>query len=250
MMRVSALVLFLSALIGCGTAPAAERNSGVEAEARRFMAGYAADMQRQNRDGLAARYQREGAYWVLHGRKRFLVHDSIVAYFREQWLPPDEFRWEDMSYEVLGDDAVVVIGLMRFNDPDGRSAIGSYTAVLVREDGELRIRVEDEAFDNFPAGACAPTVADCGVAFEPATAARYLGEYDQGAFRWRILEADGQYLAELPWAPATRLLYYGDHEFRLADDPSIRILFDGSGERATSYTVFRGQLFGSGRRVP
>jgi hypothetical protein len=114
----------------------------------------------------------------------------------------------------------------------------------------LRIRVEDEAFDNFPAAACPPAAGACGLALDPAAAARYRGENDQGTFRWRILKKDGEYLAALPWDPATRLLQYGDHEFRLTDDPSIRILFDGSGERATSYVAFRGQLFGAGRQLP
>jgi hypothetical protein len=141
--KSSVFVLCLAALAGCSTARSEDGVSGVEAEARRFMAGYAVDMQNQDREALAARYQRQGAYRMLHGRKRFLVHDSIVEYFQERWLPPDAFRFDDMSYEVLSDDAAVVIGLMRFDDPDGRAAVGSYTALLVREDGELRIRVED-----------------------------------------------------------------------------------------------------------
>jgi hypothetical protein len=109
--------------------------SGVEAEAGRFTTGYTADMQRQNREGMAARVHREGTHWMLHGRKRFLNYDSLVEHFQERWLPPDAFRWDDMPYEVLSDHAVVGLGIMRFDDPDGRAAVGSYTVLLVREDG-------------------------------------------------------------------------------------------------------------------
>jgi hypothetical protein len=57
-----------------------------------------------------------------------------------------------------------VNGVMRFSDPDGKAVVGSYTAVLVREDGA--------------------------------------GECDQGTFRWRVVERDGAYLAEFPLEPA------------------------------------------------
>lgn len=230
-------------------AAAPSSSPAVEEEARGFMAGYESEMRERNGEALAARYHRQGAYWLLHGRKRFLEHDSIVGYFRETWSAPAEFRWDDLSFEVLGRDAVVVVGTMRFDDADSRSAIGSYTALLVREDGVLRIRVEDEAFDNFPAAACPPAANECGVPLGAGAAARYLGEYDQGTFRWRMVAREGEFLLDLPWDPAVRVVYYGEDEFRLADDPGVRILFDGPGERATSYTVFRSLLLGRGHRV-
>jgi hypothetical protein len=242
-------MVFVSLSAACGSAPAPSSPAAVEGEAREFMAGYEAEMQGSNGEALAARYHRAGAYWMLQGRKRFLEHDSIVRYFRETWSAPAEFRWTDLSYEVLGNDAVVVIGTMQFTEPDHRTAIGSYTALLLRQDGELRIRVEDEAFDNYPAAACPPGSGACGIPIHARLAARYVGGYDQGTFQWRLLEQGGSYFIELPGQPPARLLYYGDHEFRLAEDPGVRVLFDGAGDRAQSYVAFRGQLFGAGRRV-
>jgi hypothetical protein len=245
----SGVVILCAPLLASCAAGLPSSRPAIEEEARAFMAGYESEMRERNGDALAARYHRQGAYWLLQGRKRFLEHDSIVRYFRETWSAPAEFRWDDLSFEVLGRDAVVVVGTMRFDDTDSRSAIGSYTALLVREDGVLRIRVEDEAFDNFPAAACPAAAAECDVPLDAGTAARYLGEYDQGSFRWRMVAREGEVLLDLPWDSAVRVVYYGDDEFRLADDPGVRILFEGDGERATSYSIIRGLLIGRGRRV-
>jgi hypothetical protein len=241
--------LCIAALAACASDPRSSQVGAVEAEARQFMAGYEAEMQAADGAALAARYHGAGAYWMLQGRKSFREHDYITRYFREVWSAPAEFRWTDLSYEVLGSDAVVVIGAMRFAGPDDRSVLGSYTALLVRQNGELKIRVEDEAFDDVPAAACPASDVTCGIPLDAGLAARYLGDYDQGAFQWTLFEHAGGYALRLPWDSAVAIVHYGNHEFRLADDPGVRILFDGSGERATSYTVFRGQMLGSGRRA-
>ena len=56
------------------------------------------------------------------------------------WGPPATFSWEDLSFEPAGPDAVVVVGRFLWE-----STRFSYSALLVRQDGVLRIRMEDES---------------------------------------------------------------------------------------------------------
>jgi hypothetical protein len=66
------------------TAPPA----GVEEDARRFMAGYAADLLSHNTDAIVARYCRRGTYVVLPGDWKMQQHDSIARLYREAWQGP------------------------------------------------------------------------------------------------------------------------------------------------------------------
>lgn len=59
---------------------------------------------------------------------------------------PAAFEWQDLAYEPAGPDAVVVVGRFLWTDTAGAAAEAySYTALLRRQGGTLRIRVEDEA---------------------------------------------------------------------------------------------------------
>ena len=136
--------------------PAAARQEGaavaaapeqVRDEAARFMEAYGRELLAGDRAAIARRYHRGGAWRVGHGQKSFQDWPAIEAFYAgEHWARPASFAWRDLSYEVLGPDSVVVVGLFDW----GRSAGGeplrlSYTGLLVREDGELRIRLEDES---------------------------------------------------------------------------------------------------------
>jgi hypothetical protein len=129
--------------MSCATVPA--RTAGIEAEAREFMAGYARDLRAADRPAIAARYDRRGAYMAGGGEKEFASPDSIRARYQgAQWNPPARFDWRDLSYEPVGSDAVLVSGRFDWTTSAGQTLPGSYTALLVRDDGGLRIRAEHE----------------------------------------------------------------------------------------------------------
>jgi len=117
----------------------------IEAEA--FMARYADELRAGNRAAIAARYDRRGAWRLGHGEKSFEQWPAIRDFYAgPQWQPPASFEWRELSFEPAGPDAVVVAGLFRWGAAGGAEPrTYSYTALLVRQDGELRIRLEDES---------------------------------------------------------------------------------------------------------
>jgi hypothetical protein len=119
-------------------------------EARAFMDGYAQELRAGDRAAIAARYDREGAYLLGHGRKELMPHAAIVAMYQgPDWSPPSSFEWQDLSFEPAGPDAIAVAGRFQWGVPAGPvPMMFSYAALLRRRDGVLRIRLEDESFDS------------------------------------------------------------------------------------------------------
>jgi len=117
---------------------------GVEREAQHFMQHYAQDLRAHNRAALAARYDRGGATVVFNGERNARTFDEIQARYREQWIGPVSFEWRDLAYEVLGPDSVIVTGEFDWGSPDGIERY-SYSGILQRQQGELRIRLEVES---------------------------------------------------------------------------------------------------------
>ena len=109
------------------------------------MSSYAYDLRTGDREGIIARYHPDGAYLLGNGHKAFETRDSIAAHYRTQWSRPAAFRWEDLSYEPVGADAVVVAGRFVWEAHGREPARFSYTGLLVRSGGGLRIRLEDES---------------------------------------------------------------------------------------------------------
>jgi hypothetical protein len=134
-----------------GAAPGVARTetarAAAHAEAAAFMAAYGRELIAGDRAAIARRYHRGGAWRVGHGLKSFESWPAIEGFYAgEHWARPASFEWQDLSYEVLGPDAVVVVGLFRWRLAAGGEPLTlSYTALLVRQDGELRIRLEDES---------------------------------------------------------------------------------------------------------
>ena len=149
-------VLLLALLAACATqsAPPEERErrgdvaagASVE-EARRFMESYARDIAAGDRAALVARYDPRGAYVLGDGRKRHMTPEQLRAvYTGAEWTPPAAFAWRDLSFEPAGPDAVVVVGLFAWTACAGQAPdVFSYSALLVRGDEGLRIRMEDES---------------------------------------------------------------------------------------------------------
>jgi hypothetical protein len=135
--------------VGADTRASAAASATVVDEARTFMDAYARDLLAGDRTAIAARYDRTGAYFLGNGRKEFTTYDSVVAQYRgAAWNPPVSFEWRDLSFEPVGPDAVVVAGQFVWVAAAGAPPMTlSYTSLLRRQDGALRIRLEDESFD-------------------------------------------------------------------------------------------------------
>lgn len=144
-MRFIAAFLALFAVAAPVAAQPAE--PPIVAEARAFMAAYATALREGDRAGIAARYDRTGAFHLGNGHKSFETYAAIQAlYASAAWQRPHGFEWRDLSYEPVGPDAVVIAGQFEWTPREGAMpSTYSYTALLRRQDGALRIRLEDES---------------------------------------------------------------------------------------------------------
>jgi hypothetical protein len=138
-------MLFLPALFQVGVDAATRGRISLDVDAREFMAAYGDDLRNGRRQSIVNRYDRRGAYRVGEGEKTLESWELIRAAYMTQWTPPSSFMWRDLSFEPLSDDTICVVGLFDWGLADGRKLAFSYTGLLVRQDGELRIRLEDES---------------------------------------------------------------------------------------------------------
>jgi len=71
--------------------------------------------------------------------------DIRARYQGPAWSPPSSFAWRELSFEPVG-EGVVVAGLFDWGVGAGKPVLTfSYSALLVRRGGALRIRLEDES---------------------------------------------------------------------------------------------------------
>ena len=129
-------------------ASATAAEAPIVAEARAFMARYAEDLWQGNRSAIAARYDPSGAWHVGPGRAELESWDKIDLRYRRRWAPPASFQWQNLAFEPLGPDSVLVVGRFLWwpqKKADQPPLEYSYTGLLVRRDGQLRIRLENEA---------------------------------------------------------------------------------------------------------
>jgi len=142
------LALLLAISTGMASAPASAQppDSAVVADARAFIEAYAQELRVGDRAAVAARYDRRGAYIVFDGDRHFMPWEAVRELYATQWTAPAAFEFRDLVYEPAGADAVVVNGDFYWTDAAGEAPMRfSYTALLLRQDGQLRIRLEDEA---------------------------------------------------------------------------------------------------------
>lgn len=152
------LALLPALLIAAGCAihvqtPRTERaaQEALVTQAQAFMQSYVADLMEGRRDAIVARYDPRGAYFVGQGRKDLMMTPAITERYHGRWQPPASFAWRDLSYEVVGPDAVVVTGMFDWGVSAERKVPVSYTGLLLRRDGRLVIRLEDESAAPPPA---------------------------------------------------------------------------------------------------
>ncbi|WP_296595579.1 nuclear transport factor 2 family protein [Phenylobacterium sp.] len=136
---LAALALFVFANAQAAAAP----KSPILTEARRFMDGYARDLAHGDRAAIAARYDRTGVFFLVAGGREFVTHEALTKDYGESWSPPKSFAWRDLHFDPVGADAVVINGSFVWGTEKGEQVI-TYTGFLRRQDGQLRIRLEDE----------------------------------------------------------------------------------------------------------
>lgn len=140
----AALLVSAPAAAMAQSAPEAVAEPAIVVEARDFMAGYARDLLAGNHAGIAARYDRQGAWMVHAGQARLIPHDRITRRYAEDWTPPSAFEWRDLVFIPSGEDAVTVVGRFVWTSTGEAPALIAYHGQFVRQNGQLRIRVEDE----------------------------------------------------------------------------------------------------------
>jgi hypothetical protein len=155
-LRRLALLPVLLIAAGCAIhvqTPRTERaaQDALVAQAQAFMQSYLTDLVEGRRDAIVARYDPRGAYIVGQGRKELMMTPAITARYQGRWQPPASFAWRDLSYEVVGPDAVVVTGMFAWGVSAELKIPVSYTGLLLRRDGRLVIRLEDESSAPPPA---------------------------------------------------------------------------------------------------
>jgi hypothetical protein len=157
--RAIAAIAALSMLAGasCGAAqpvelpswrgPSLAHQRQLLQEAQAFMDDYARRLLAGDRAAIAALYDPDGAILIRNGRRTRASHDELVQrYAGAGWRPPADFHWRDLHFEAAGPDSVVVLGEFEWRDASGPPVIGTYHALLRREEGRLFIHIEDETF--------------------------------------------------------------------------------------------------------
>ncbi|HEY0052439.1 MAG TPA: DUF4440 domain-containing protein [Caulobacteraceae bacterium] len=115
------------------------------ASARAFMDAYAQDLRNTDREAVIGRYDPAGVWFVGGGQGEWLRPAQIAENYRsEAWRPPADFAFQDLAFVTAGDDVVTVTGRFNWPRPDGSARAIAYHGLLVRIDGQWRIRVEDE----------------------------------------------------------------------------------------------------------
>ena len=153
-MRNSMVLAAAIALSACVTIPNAPSAAAVEAEARAFMDAYAVDLREHDREGIAARYDANGAWMIFAGEREFVPAAKLREQYLTGWQGPTSFAWRDLAYEVAGPDSVVVVGAFDWGTDRGVRRM-SYTGLLRRSGDGWRIRMENEGPEPEPRTASA-----------------------------------------------------------------------------------------------
>ena len=133
-------MILLAAMTLGASAPAIVR------EAQSFMAAYASDLSRRDAAAVAARYHSAGTIFLGNGNKQIMTKQEVTDGYLKGWRGPARFAWRNLDYEPVGMDAVVVTGLFEWTSAGAAAPeVQSYVGLLRRENGTLKIRIEDES---------------------------------------------------------------------------------------------------------
>lgn len=138
-------ILSAITLLICGCAARPEP-AQTESEIRSFLAEYAHDLNAHRREAIIDRYDRRGVYMLNGGKRALRSFDSIKETYQNNWAGPSSFAWGDLSVEVISPTAAVATGIFQWQSADGGPPKPySYTALLIKDSGHWRIRLEDES---------------------------------------------------------------------------------------------------------
>lgn len=124
--------------------PQAEAEPAITREARSMMEAYAAALRAGDRAAIAGLYDRGGAWLFWEGNGGFQTHEAITRLYLEQWQAPAAFAWRDLVFIPTGADSITVGGAFDWTSPGEAPQPAFYHGQLVRQDGQLRIRIEHE----------------------------------------------------------------------------------------------------------
>ena len=139
------LLLCLSVAVQAQNIEPAKKQRDVEREVSKFYAEYAADLRGHKKEAVAARYDTRGVYFLGNGEKKLETFEATKKRYLTEWKGPKSFEFKDLSIEVVSTNAAVVVGLFEWQTESGETFKFSYTALLLRQIGGWRIRVEDES---------------------------------------------------------------------------------------------------------
>ena len=121
------------------------RTAAAEQEARQFFDAYAEDLRNHRREAVADRYDRRGVFMMGNGNKSLATFEGVKDRYLTKWKGPKSFQWKDLSFDVLAPNVVAVLGKFEWETVDSKVLSFSYTGILIKRDGQWRIRVEDES---------------------------------------------------------------------------------------------------------
>jgi quercetin dioxygenase-like cupin family protein len=122
--------------------------SATERELRDFYDDYRDDLVKQRREEIADRYDARGYFGLGNGRKELVTFEENKRRYLKEWTGPKAFEWRDLSYEILSPTAATVVGVGEWTAASGQKTVLSYTALLTKQAGQWRIRVEDESVNS------------------------------------------------------------------------------------------------------
>jgi hypothetical protein len=130
------------------SSPTSSDVSATERELREFYDTYRDDLVKQRREEIANRYDSRGYFSLGNGRKELVAFEENKRHYLKDWTGPKAFEWRDLSYEVLSPTSAAVVGLGEWTAASGQKTVLSYSALLTKQAGQWRIRVEDESVNS------------------------------------------------------------------------------------------------------
>jgi hypothetical protein len=122
--------------------------TSVEREIKQFYDSYADDLRQQRREAIANRYDTRGFFSVGNGKKELVTFEANKSHYLKEWTGPKAFEWRDLSFEILSPTAASVVGLGDWTAASGQKRVIAYSALLTKQAGQWRIRVEDESVNS------------------------------------------------------------------------------------------------------
>jgi hypothetical protein len=147
-MRTKAFAALLALLVAAVSASAqsTKADTAVVTELKAFYEAYGEDLIQKRTESIANRYDPRGTYFLGNGSKAFATFEQTKRSYMTRWTGPKSFAWKDLEYEVITPTAANVVGRFewaRENEPQPK--LCSYSALLLKNSGQWRIRIEDES---------------------------------------------------------------------------------------------------------